>query len=129
MTLTETEIDIDTRRLQDKTRLAISKVKALTNFALCRNRLLHLLYYQALPRRIDIKSACQNLESCLETSMELLDTVSEFCIENNQIDEATEIVKKWTFFWQTTVAHMTQLNVIVQLPNMDLACDLEMCAA
>ena len=94
MTLTETEIDIDTRRLQDETRLAKSKVKALTNFALSRNRLLQLLDDQALPGRIDVKSACQNLECCLETSMEVLDRVSEFCIENKQIDEAIEIVRK-----------------------------------
>ena len=96
MTLTETEIDIDidTRRLRDKTRLAKSKVKALTNFALSRNRLLQLLDDQALPRRIDVKSACQNLECCLETSMEVLDRVSEFCIENKQMDEAIEIVRK-----------------------------------
>ena len=74
--------------------LAKSKVKSLMKFALSRNRLLQLLDEQALPNRIDVKSACQNLECCLETSMEVLDKLSEFCIENKQIDEAFETVSK-----------------------------------
>ena len=71
MALAEAQAAIDTEKLQNETRLMKSKVKALSNFALARNRLLQLLNEPDSSSRIDVVNARQNLDLCLETSMEV----------------------------------------------------------
>ena len=94
MALTESQIVIDTKELQKETRLMKCKVKALSNFALARNRLIQLLDEQDLPSRNDVKSACQNLDLSLETSMEVLDKLTELSIDSKQLAKATKIVSQ-----------------------------------
>ena len=94
MAFTEAQIAIDTKESQKETRLMKCKVKAVSNFALARNRLIHLLDEQDLPCRNDVKSACQNLDLSLETSMEVLDKLTELSIDNKQLAKAMEIVNQ-----------------------------------
>ena len=94
MALAEAQVAIDTEELQNETRLMKSKVKALSNFALARNRLLQLLNEPDSSSRIDVVNARQNLDLCLETSMEVLDKLTEFAIDRKQLAKAMEIVSQ-----------------------------------
>ena len=91
MALMEAQIAIDTKELQKETRLMKCKVRALSNFPLARNRLIHLLDEQDLPSKNDVKSACQNLDLSLETSMEVLDKLTEHSIDSKQLAKAMKI--------------------------------------
>ena len=94
MALAEAQGAIDTEELQNETRLMKSKVKALSNFALARNRLLQLLNEPHSPSRIDVVNARQNLDLCLETSMEVLDKLTEFAIDRKQLVKAMDVVSQ-----------------------------------
>ena len=94
MVFTDAQTSIDATVIQDKTRLMKNKVKALSNFALFRNRLLILLDERDSPSRINVKSTCQKLDLTLEASLGILDELSEFYLENRQLENARDIVSE-----------------------------------
>ena len=89
-----TEPRIITNKGEQEIKLMKKKSKATLNFGLSKRRLLQLIEDKALPSRSEVKFACQKMDMNIETSIDVLDTLADFYIENKQIEKVMRIVSQ-----------------------------------
>ena len=83
MASTEPRITTDIAELEIK--LMKKKLKAKSNFALSKTDIFQLTEDQDLPSRREIICACQKMSLSLETSIDALDQLADFYLDNQQV--------------------------------------------
>ena len=79
---------------EQEIKLMKKKPKAKWNFALSKHRLLQLIEDKDLPSRSEVKFACKKMDMNIETSMDVLDKLADFYIENKQIEKGMQIASE-----------------------------------
>ena len=90
--MASTESKITTDKAEQEIKLMKKKSKAKSKFALSKNRLFQLTEDQDLPSRREVICACQKMDLNLETSIDVLDQLEDFYLNNQQVEKGMQIV-------------------------------------
>ena len=88
--MASTESRISTDIAEQEINLMKKKSKAKLNFALSKNRLFQLTEDQDLPSRREIICACQKMDLSLESSIDVLDQLADFYLDNQQVEKGMQ---------------------------------------
>ena len=92
--MASTESKITTDKAEQEIKLMIKKSKAKSKFALSKNRLFQLTEDQDLPSRREVICARQKMDLNLETSIDVLDQLEDFYLDNQQVEKGMQIVRQ-----------------------------------
>ena len=71
---------------EQETELKKNKARDKTKFMRYRNKLFLLLEEQDLPSRRAVQDACEQMDNCLETAMEVMTSLSDLYIQTKALD-------------------------------------------
>ena len=77
---------------EQETELKKNKARAKTNFTRYGNKLFLLLGEQDLPSRRAVQNACEQIDYCLETAIEVMASLSDLYIQTKALDKGKKIV-------------------------------------